>query len=182
MAIATGSRSRSIARRLMLVPALVVALSLAFTGAASAQTAFQATVSAPTRLPAPCSNGAFVCGTANLAGYGAASYSIFFNDFTVVQTSCGSTYTDATVYFTLDSDPGSTLVLDDSGNFCFPGNDGAGFLKEGEKAYGHPFTLVGSWTVDPSSTGQFAGLAGSGTDLQEAAGAHWAGSYTGTLG
>ena len=100
----------------------------------------------------------------------------------MVQTSCGSTYTDATIYFTLDSDPGSTLVLDDSGNFCFPGNDGAGFFKEGPKAYGHPFTLVGSWTVDPSSTGQFAGLAGSGTSLQEAAGAHWAGSYTGTLG
>ena len=71
MAIATGSRSRSIARRLMLVPALVVALSLAFTGGI-AQTPFQATVSAPTRLPAPCSNGTFVCGTANLAGYGAA--------------------------------------------------------------------------------------------------------------
>ena len=122
----------------MLVPALVVALTLAFTGAASAQTPFQATVSAPTRLPAPCSNGAFVCGTANLAGYGAASCSILFNDFTVVQTSCGSTYTDATIYFTLDSDPGSTLVLNDSGNFCFPGNDGATSSRRVERHTEHP--------------------------------------------
>jgi hypothetical protein len=182
MAIDTGSRSRPIARRLILVSALVVALSLAFTGAGSAQTPFQATVSATVPLPAPCSNGAFACGTADLAGYGAASWSIFFTAFTVVQTSCGSSYTDAIVDFTLASDPDSTLVLDESGSFCFPGLDGRSFFKEGPNSYGHPFTLVGSWTVDPTSTGQFVGLTGSGTDLQTAAGAHWAASYSGTLG
>jgi hypothetical protein len=182
MVIATVSRSRSIARRLMLVSALVVGLVLAFTGAASAQTPFQATVSATVPLPAPCANGAFACGTADLAGYGAASWSIFFNAFTVVQTSCGSSYTDAMIDFTLASDPNSTLVLDESGSFCFPGLDGRSFFKEGATSYGHPFTLVGSWTVDPTSTGQFVGLTGSGTDLLNSAGAHWAGSYSGTLG
>jgi hypothetical protein len=181
MVIATSSRSRSIARRLMLVSALVVALSLAFTGAASAQTPFQATVSVTVPLPAPCSNGAFACGTADLAGYGAASYSIFFTAFTVVQTSCGSSYTDAIIDFTLASDPDSTLVLDESGSFCFPGLDGRSFFKEGPNSYGHPFTLVGSWTVDPTSTGQFVGLTGSGTDLLTTAGARWSGSYSGTL-
>jgi hypothetical protein len=182
MSIATSSRSRSIACRLMLVSALVAALSLAFTGAVSAQTPFQATVSATVPLPAPCANGAFACGSADLAGYGAASWSIFFTDFTVVQTSCGSSYTDAMIDFTLASDPDSTLVLDESGSFCFPGLDGRSFFKEGPNSYGHPITLVGSWTVDPTSTGQFVGLTGSGTDLNTAAGAHWAASYSGTLG
>ena len=36
--------------------------------------------------------------------------------------------------------------------------------------------------VDPTSTGQFFGLAGSGTDQVNVAGAHAAGSYSGTLG
>jgi hypothetical protein len=181
MAIATGSRSRSIARRLMLVSALVVALSLAFTGAASAQTPFEATVKATQTLPAgPCSNGAFVCGTANLAGYGVASWNFYVTSVTVVPSSCGSSYT-ATTEFTLASDPSSTLVLDESGSLCAPGNDGAGFFKESSTAYGHPFTIVGSWTVDPTSTGQFFGLAGSGSDLVNLAGANVAGSYSGTL-
>jgi hypothetical protein len=182
MAIATGSRSRSIARRLMLVSALVVALSLAFTGAASAQTPFQATVKATQTLPAgPCSNGAYACGTANLAGYGAASWNLFVTSATADLSSCGSSYT-ATTEFTLASDPGSTLVLDESGPLCGPGKDAAGYFKEGAKAYGHPFTFVGSWTVDPTSTGQFFGLAGSGSDLVNVAGANVAGSYSGTLG
>ena len=55
MAIAIGSRSRSIAGRLMLVSALVVALSLAFTGAASARTVLLANV-AGTGTPRGCSN------------------------------------------------------------------------------------------------------------------------------
>src|SRR5262245_21644009 len=172
-------------RRLTLtigMPALIVALSLGFTGAASAQTPFQATVKATEPLPKPpCPNGAFACGTANLAGYGAASWNWTVTSLTPVVSSCDSTYT-ATVEFTLASDPGSTLVLDESGNLCAPGKDGAGFWKEGPKAFGHPFTIVGSWTVDPASTGQFFGLTGSGSDLVDTAGANIAGSYSGTLG
>lgn len=184
MAIVTGSRSRSIARRLMLVSALVVALSLAFTGPASAQTPFEATVKAIGTLPGTqgsCPNGAFACGTADIAGYGAASWNFYVTSVTIVPSSCDSTYT-ATTEFTLVSDPGSTLVLDESGSLCAPGNEGAGFFKEGSNAYGHPFTIVGSWTVDPTSTGQFFGLTGSGSDLLNSAGAIVAGSYSGTLG
>jgi hypothetical protein len=165
----------------LLVSALVVALSLAFTGAASAQTPLQATVSATQLHPAPCSNGAFVCGTANLAGYGVASWNFFETGLTPVPTSCGSSYT-ATVDFTLASDPTSTLMLDESGNICAPGLDARSLFAEGSAAYGHPATVVGSWTVDRASTGQFLGLTGSGTDLLSTAGAHWAGSYSGTLG
>ena len=44
------------------------------------------------------------------------------------------------------------------------------------------FAIVGNWTVDLGSSGQFSGLAGSGSDLLKLAGAHVAGTYTGTLG
>ena len=123
MAMATGSRSRSIAGRLMLVSALVLALSLAFTGAASAQPALQANV-AGTGTPRGCSNGATLCGTANIAGHGTASWNWFLTGVTPIQTSCGTTYT-ATEDFTLASD-GSTLALNESGYICAPGKDAIG--------------------------------------------------------
>jgi hypothetical protein len=170
----------ALTRHLILLPAAVVAASLAFTGAASAQTAFQADVTATGTLPAgPCANGAFYCGTANIAGYGAASWNFFLTGYTISQTSCDSTYT-ATTDFTLAD--GSTLAVNESGPICGPGKDAAGYFSEGPKAYGHPNYPYGTWTVDTAdSTGQFAGLAGSGTDALHAAGAHASGSYTGAL-
>jgi hypothetical protein len=166
----------------------VAALSFAFTGAASAQTPFQASVTFTGTLPfvkaGGCSNGASFCGTANIAGYGAASWNFYMLGFTAVPTPCGSTY-QAMTDFTLVSDPSSTLVLDEGGSVCGLGDEGAAFrgiLAEPPKAFGHPFAIVGSWTVDATSTSQFSGLAGSGTDLVNVAGAHAAGSYSGTLG
>ena len=71
-------------RYLILLPALVVAVSLGFTGAASAQTAFQAGVKSTQPKPeGPCSNGAFYCGTAHIAGYGAASWNFFLTGVTM---------------------------------------------------------------------------------------------------
>src|SRR5579864_4022900 len=96
-------------RHLMVLPAIAVALSAAFTGVASAQTLFQASVSATgvrgggPVLSSGCSNGAFYCGTANIAGYGAASWNLYVTGLTIVPTSCGSLYT-ATTDFTLASD------------------------------------------------------------------------------
>jgi hypothetical protein len=170
---------------MMLVSALVAALSFAFTGAASAQTPFQADATDTATLPAgPCSNGAYICGTADIAGYGAASWNMYITGSAITPTPCDSTYT-ATTYFTLAGEPGSTLVVDESGNLCGLGHDGAayrGYLNGGPNSYGHPFAIVGNWTVDRGSSGQFSGLAGSGTDLLKLAGAHIAGTYTGTLG
>jgi hypothetical protein len=170
---------------MLALSALVAALSLAFAGTASAQTGLQASVTWTSPLPAgPCSNGAFICGTADIAGYGAATWNFYATGGTNVVSPCGSTYT-ATTYFTLTSDPGSTLVLDEGGSLCGLGHDGAayrGYFNEGSKAFGHPFAIVGSWAIDPTSTGQFQGLAGSGTDLVNVVGAHASGSYSGTLG
>jgi hypothetical protein len=172
----------ALTRHLILLPALAVAASLAGTGAASAQTAFQADVTATGPVGAgPCSNGAFFCGTADIAGYGTASWDFFLTGYTISQTSCGSTYT-ATTDFTLASD-GSTLAVNESGPICGPGKDAAGYFSEGPNAEGHPNYPDGAWTVDTTdSTGLFAGLSGSGTDTLQAAGAHASGSYTGTLG
>jgi hypothetical protein len=174
-----------IRRLLVLLPALVVGLSLAITAPASAQTSLRAGVSSTQTLPEGlCANGAYICGTANLAGYGAASWDMFVTGFGPDYSACGSTYS-ATIQLTLSSDPASTLVLDEAGNICGLGHDGAayrGYFAEGSKAFGHPFTFVGSWTVDAASTGQFAGRTGSGTDLVDLAGAHAGGSYTGTFG
>jgi len=176
----------------MVLPAIAVALSAAFTGVASAQTLFQASVSATgvrgggPVLSSGCSNGAFYCGTANIAGYGAASWNLYVTGLTIVPTSCGSLYT-ATTDFTLASD-GSTLEVDESGYICGPGLNANGYFKEGGipggiPAYGHPNYPNGTWVVDTAhSTGQFAGLGGSGTDVLQAAGAHAAGTYSGTLG
>jgi hypothetical protein len=170
---------------MMLVSALVAALSFAVTGAASAQTPFQADATDTATLPAgPCSNGAYICGTADIAGYGAASWNMYITGSAITPTPCDSTYT-ATTYFTLAGEPGSTLVVDESGNLCGLGHDGAayrGYLNGGPNSYGHPFAIVGNWTVDRDSSGQFSGLAGSGTDLLKLAGAHIAGTYTGMLG
>lgn len=176
----------SVLRRLVLLPVLVVALSVAFTVPASAQIAFQADVTNTAIRPAGlCANGAYICnGTADLAGYGTASWNIFITSVTADYSACGSTYT-ATTEMTLSSDPASTLVLDESGNLCGLGHDGAAYkayFVQGSQAYGHPFAFAGTWTVDMASTGQFAGLAGSGTDSINVAGAHFGGSYPGMLG
>jgi hypothetical protein len=185
----------ALARPLMLLPALVVALSLVFTGSAAAQTPFQASVTSTGNPHVGCLSGAFFCGTANIAGYGAATWN-FGNvtNPTLSDTPCGTTYT-ATTTFTLLSDPSSTLVLDESGNICGLGHDGAayrGYFAEGPNAAGHPYTIVGApsasvpdggWIVDSASTGQFSQFAGStGTDLMNTAGGYLAGTYTGTLG
>lgn len=182
---AGGSRPRLIARSALVVATLAAALSLASTEAATAQASFQANVTFTGTRPAGlCANGAYLCGTANIAGHGAASWNMYVTGNTSVPTPCGSSYT-AVTDFSLNNDPSSTLVLDEGGSLCGLGHDGAayrGYFAEGSKAFGHPFAIVGTWTVDATSTGQFSGLAGSGTDLVKLAGAHAAGSYSGTLG
>lgn len=183
------TRTRTIIARatapMLALSALLAALSLAFAGTASAQTSFQAsTTFTDTRPTGPCSNGANLCGTANIAGYGAATWNFYTTNDTAVVSPCGSSYT-ATTDFTLVSDPNSMLVVDESGSLCGLGHDGAayrGYFNQGPQANGFPFEIVGKWTVDPASTGQFAGLTGSGTDQVHVAGAHADGSYSGTLG
>jgi len=116
-------------------------------------------VTATVPLPAgPCPDGAFYCGTADIAGYGAATWNMFLIGVTISQTSCGSSYT-AITEFTLASD-GSILVVDEGGPVCGPGKGAAGYFSEGPNAYGHPNHPHGTWAVDTAgSTGSSPGSA-----------------------
>lgn len=159
-------------RRLIVFPALVVGLSLAFAGGASAQAGFQATVTAITPKPKPCANGDVLCGSAT-TNYGAATWT--WNPtapFTPYSPDCD--LYDAAATFALAD--GSTLVLDDTGLICGPG---ASFLNSGSPhSFGNPFDLTGSWTVI-SGTGQLRSITGPGTDTLDLAGAYGSGKYTG---
>jgi hypothetical protein len=168
-------RSASVARHLLLLAALVVALSLAFTGAASAQTSFQATVNCINPKPKPACPTITFCGTASIAGYGAATWTLDATSTTTVSSAC-FTYL-ATTTFELLSD-GSTLVLNESGLVCAPGNSSSA----PPQSFGFPvYAKNSSWTVE-SGSGQFSGLTGSGTDTLRSAGARISGTYSGTLG
>ena len=59
------SRTGALARQLIVTSAIAGILTLALAASASAQTGFQASVSAHNPLPKPCPGGDFVCGTAD---------------------------------------------------------------------------------------------------------------------
>jgi hypothetical protein len=194
-------------RPLVLLPALVVGLSLAFTGAASAQTAvpFQASVNQISTNgnghPGPPCPNSYYCGNASIAGYGPAFWS-FDESLNVPPAPDGS---DCSLYtgtstFTLVNDPSSTLVLNEDFVFCHPGNSGntPNFWKN---TYGHPGFGGGTWTVcheasahygcglpDPNSdqnipisSGVFSGLNASGTDTLRTNGALFEDTWSGTV-
>jgi hypothetical protein len=160
-------------RRLIVFTALLVALSLAFAGGASAQTGFQARVRSVNPRPNPCPGGNFFCGTAS-TNDGPATWTFLVISNSPLSNQCLSY--EATSTFVLAD--GSTLVLDEHGSVCEPGN---AFSAPGNFGHsnGNPFTATGSWTVQ-SATGQFASITGSGTDTLTSAGAQGSGTYTST--
>jgi hypothetical protein len=166
------SNTRSIARRLLLLPALAIGLSLAFAGAASAQTGFHATITGITPRPDECPVSEFLCGTAT-TNYGPAAWGLVLISGTQVSNAC-VTY-EATVTFVLDD--ASNLVLDENGTACQPGN---AFLAPGSAvSYGNPFSFNASWTVQ-SADSQFGATTGAGMDTLHAAGARVTGTYSQT--
>lgn len=170
------STPRSIAR-LVLLAALVVGLSLAFAGAASAQTGFQASVTGVAPKPKPCPGGAFLCGTA-ITNYGPAAWTWTVLNDAEISNTCGvypGGIYEAAVTFVLGD--GSTLVLDENGTLCQPGN--ALSAPGSMNSFGNPFTITGSWTA-LSANGQFGSITGPGTDNLHTAGAQISGTYTAT--
>jgi hypothetical protein len=172
------SKSRSIARRLILLPALVVGLSLAVAGGASAQTGFQATVSGPTPKPRPCPGASepALCGSAT-TNYGDATWLLDNASFTPYSKTCDNY--EATATFAL-GDGSSLLTLDETGLICSPPGNSLS-APGGLKSYGNPFYFSGSWTVQ-SATGDFGSIpiGSGGTDTIHTAGASVSGAYTGT--
>ena len=177
----------------ILLPALVVALSLSFTGAASAQTAFEASVNgvnglSPAAKP-PCAS--TYCGTASIAGYGPATWTANATGTARASGPCPFgppglmsffTYQATTAFELPDVLPDGrhpTLTLSESGLVCAPGNSGS--VPPQFVVYGFPeYANNSSWTVD-TATGAFSGLTGgAGTDALHAAGARISGTYSGT--
>jgi hypothetical protein len=190
---ATKPTLGSSTRRLMALPALVVAISLAFTGAASAQTAFQATGNDSPRnektcvqtIPAIYVTANVVCSKTDIAGYGPAFWTD--NILTVVpgDTPACVAYTSVT---TFQLPGGDTLVLDEGlpGTACSPGNS---WNNPRNDPFGTPWPAGGinaNWTVDTTgvygaNTGVFAGGTGAGTMTGQYAGPEVKATYTGTL-
>lgn len=175
-------RPGALTRHLILLAGLVAVLSAAFTGAASAQTTFQARVTGINPKPnPPCVSTvtpptpAVFCGSASIAGYGPAFWTL--NATATSLTSPCFTYTGTTTFRLLQSRPPSTLVLDEIGTACSPGKSGSA----PSQGFGSPLFANASWTVDPASTGIFAGVTGEGTDTAQSTGAATIGTYTGTL-
>ena len=135
---------------------------------------FSATIMDTLRRPAgPCVDGAFRCGEAEIAGYGAADWSFFITDFTVVSLSCVE-YTAITT-FTLADD--SLLALVEAGADCSPGKS---LLKTPPTSWGNPESATANWQVI-LGTGQFAGVTGEGQSTLQGAGAAMRGDYAGAL-
>jgi hypothetical protein len=167
------STRRAIAHRgLVLLPALVAVLSLAFAGAASAQTGFHASITGVTPKPKPCPGAAFLCGSAS-TNYGPAAWALVPISDTQVSNACAAY--EAAVTFVLGD--GSTLALDENGTACQPGN--ALSAPGGSVSDGNPFTFSGNWMVQ-SADGQFGSIRGEGTDTLHAAGARATGTYSQT--
>lgn len=166
-----SSTPRAITRA-AIVALVGLGASLGSTAAASAQAGFEASISAVNPKPQPCPNGEFSCGTV-VTGYGPAAWA--FTVTSDMQTSSACGVYQAAVTFVLGD--GSTLVLDESGTVCGPGNSLS--APRSLKSYGNPFTIIGSWTVQNAS-GQFQSLTGAGTDTLKTAGAQISGTYTPT--
>jgi hypothetical protein len=115
---------------------------------------------------APCDPQEF-CGVGTLAGYGAATITIFEETFVEIPDSACFAVTRVEEIALLDAS--GTLVLESSGTFCGPG--GSGDSSAGPSSYGAP----GRWDLDyivdgTESTGVFHGVSGAGSETMGANG------------
>ena len=144
---------------------------------------FDAQVEGTTPRPEPCPDGAFICGTATIAGIGSGEYRFFLTSLNPVPDACvdpsgshtGGAYT-ATITFSLGD--GSQLTLSEVGVVCGPGLSLT--APGGARSFGNPVDGSGKWEVK-DATGQFAGLTGEGTDDFHSAGAQFRAAYIATL-
>jgi hypothetical protein len=163
-------------RRICIVVPVVAAFAFA-AGPASASTlsGFQAAIKSVSPLgnPPPCTH--TICGTANVVGYGPATWTFdvsYLSNYGDPTPQC-ATYT-ARGEFVLNNGDG-TLTYDESGTVCAPGSS---VIAPRRGIFNPPWTVItGSWTVD-GGTGAFAGATGGGTDSAKITGPEARGTYT----
>ena len=162
---ANAWRAGALTRPVKPLPALVVVLSLAFTGAASAQTAFQANVNGITPKSMPCAT--TFCGTASITGYGPATWTLNAISTTPVSGPCPygppalvSAFTyQATTTFELSDSAQSTLVLNESGLVCAPGNSQSA-PPNPSACRSTPTTAAGRWRTPAASSADWPAARG----------------------
>jgi hypothetical protein len=154
---------------------LVSALGPVVAQAARAETtvAFQFTVKYTSGVPAskPCDH--VQCGEGTVVGFGDATSLVDLTSVSEIPgTSCFMTTVDETITLTSD---GSTLLLEETGTACFPGN------SLHAVPFPFPFDAEGTFTVR-HGTGVFQAAKGSGTwECTMLAGDQQHCTYSGTL-
>ena len=150
--------------KLLIVATILVLSVAANVGLASAQTtAVDVSVEDQIQRPVGCPNGAYLCGDADIVGFGSAEFRWYLVSFEPVSQSCG----DYTAIVTLTLGDGSTLTLDEAGTDCGPGQS---FSSYPAHSYGQPQIADAEWVVQ-DGTGVFAGRTGSGTNTLHITGA-----------
>jgi hypothetical protein len=172
-------RNRMKARRLicMVVPVVAALAPAAGPASASPLSGFQASIKSvnPLGNPQPCMQIHTICGTADVAGYGPASWTFDVSSLSNYgdPTPQCATYA-ASGEFVL-TDGGGTLIYDEIGTVCAPGNS---VLAPRRGIFNPPWTVIaGKWKVD-GGTGAFTGATGRGTDSAKITGPEARGTYT----
>ena len=173
------TREWKVSVKIKLLSALMGLVAISFSNVAFAAD-FNAKVQGHvTRSQGACPDGAVLCGTADIEGFGDAEYRWFRIGSASPSGSCGplTGWFDygAIVTFTLSDD--SNLTLYEVGTQCTPGSS---YPTGNQKSFGNPRFVAASWQV-VSGTGQFAGMTGSGTSSGQFPGAAIAFRYDGTL-
>jgi hypothetical protein len=163
-------------RRYLIVVCVAVA-ALVLAAPAGAQTTQNITATFKSNLPKnqlP-SCGAVFCATGHVEGFGDATFAINPTSLTPISPSCSDL--TAIVTATLVDGRGS-LDLSVAGELCTPGRSGSapGQLR----SFGNPNRFIGTFTI-VGGVGIFTGASGGGAATLKSAGAHLAGSATGTL-
>jgi hypothetical protein len=179
---ATGER---VAKRGLLLAAVLALACLAFAGTAGAATRTSLRGTFEIHFPkgheasnAPCPADEF-CGVGSLAGYGAATITIFDETFAEIPGSACFALTRVEQVDLLDGR--GALVIESDGTFCRPG--GSGDSHAGPSSYGGPGRWVLAFRVDGAdSTGVFAGASGHGTETMGANGGVGVWHLDGSLG
>ena len=154
--------------------AAAVAASMTLVGAPAQAAEIGITVTGTTTRPVGPSPDctAFACLSAQVAGFGAATWQYYPGETVPFSTSCGTL--SATAVITL-ADGNGELTLAETDVVC---NPGASYNAPGSfKSYGNPFRITGTFTV-VSATGSLSGLTGGGTVTVSGNGARLAASYT----
>jgi hypothetical protein len=149
-------------RRAVLIASLFLPLAFATTGAAAATPSFHATFvdiysQCPTSPPT-----LVFCGQGTVAGFGRASSTVALTapPSPIPATDC--LQIDAVRTITLTDGTGS-LTMDETGTLCPPSE------AAGELAAGSPYTVAKTFTIT-DGTDVFAGITGSGSDVNRSAG------------